>query len=389
MAPETKVAFVDLGAQYRSIEPEVRSALEGVLERGDFILGSAVADFERAFASYIGVSYAVGVDSGLSALELGLMALGVGPGDEVITAANSFVASALPIASLGATPVLVDVEEDSFNLAPSLVEAAITPRTKVIMPVHLYGQMADMKAVCDIAARHGLKVLEDACQAHGARLAGQRAGSFGDAAAFSFYPAKNLGAYGDGGMLVTNDPEIDERVRLLRNYGSKVKYHHEVVGMNRRLDTLQAAVLEVKLAKLDAWNAARMEHAAQYGSLLADSNVQLPEVGPDREHVFHLYVVRSLDRDGLQAYLAECGVSTGIHYPIPIHLQPAFRSLGYAPGDFPITERLAGQILSLPMFPEMTELQVSHVARAVTEYSQRTSDVVRQRSDRAATTGIS
>lgn len=369
MAPDVGVPFVDLGAQYRSIEAEVGQAMKGVLERGDFILGSAVGSFEEAFAAYTGVAHAVGVDSGLSALELGLMALGVGPGDEVITAANSFIASALPISSLGAKPVLVDAEEESFNLDPRLVEAAITPRTKAIMPVHLYGQVADMTAIMDIAARHGLKVLEDACQAHGATYRGKRAGSFGDAAAFSFYPAKNLGAYGDGGMLVTNDPQIDERVRLLRNYGSTVKYRHEVAGMNRRLDTLQAAVLNVKLGRLDAWNAARRDHAARYDVALADSGLRLPRSGPDREHVFHLYVVRSVDRDELQTHLGKSGISTGIHYPVPIHLQPAYKHLGHREGEFPVTERLATEILSLPMYAELPSWAAERVGQAIAEFA--------------------
>lgn len=365
------IPFVDLGAQYRSLEAEVRGAIDAVLKRGDFILGGAVEELEHAFAAYTGTRHAVGLDSGLSALELGLRALGVGPGDEVITAANSFIASALPISYVGATPVLVDVDEGSFNLDPRLVEAAITPRTKAIVPVHLYGQMADMDQIMQLAERFGLKVLEDACQAHGATYKGSRAGSIGHAAAFSFYPAKNLGAYGDGGMLVTNDAGIDEHVRLLRNYGSRVKYHHEALGMNRRLDTLQAAVLAVKLPRLDAWNAARREHARRYAEALAGTGVAVPEEGPERDHVFHLYVIRSPDRDALQAHLRETGIATGIHYPVPIHLQPAYRDLGYRPGDFPVTERLAAEILSLPMYAELPAEAPARVAAEVAEFTAR------------------
>jgi len=365
MAEASRVPLVDLKAQYRTIREEVRAAMDGVLERTDFILGGAVGEFEAAFAAYCGTRFAVGVDSGLSALELGLRALGIGPGDEVITAANSFIASVLPISYVGATPVLVDVDEVTYDLDPAQVEAAITPRTKAIMPVHLYGQMADMDAIMDIAERHGLKVIEDACQAHGATFRGRRAGSFGHVAAFSFYPAKNLGAYGDGGMLVTNDEAVYEHVRLLRNYGSRVKYHHEVAGMNRRLDTIQAAVLGAKLPHLDAWNAARRRLAALYDEALAGTSVRTPATAPGREHVFHLYVVRSRERDALRAHLDASGIDTGIHYPIPIHLQPAYGHLGYGPGDFPVTEALAREALSLPMYAELPEQAVRRVADAV------------------------
>lgn len=369
MASDAGVPFVDLRAQYASLRDEARAAIDAVLERGDFILGGAVESFERAFAAYCGVAHAVGLDSGLSALELALRALDVGPGDEVITAANSFIASALPISSVGATPVLVDVDERSYNLDVERVAAAITPRTRALMPVHLYGQPAEMDALLDLAARHGLAVIEDACQAHGARYRGRRAGSLGHVAAFSFYPAKNLGAYGDGGALVTNDPAVAERARLLRNYGSVRKYHHEVRGSNRRLDTLHAAVLSVKLPRLDAWNEGRRRAAARYDALLADAGVVVPPRSDGIDHVYHLYVVRCADRDGLQAHLGRAGVATGIHYPVPIHLQPAYRDLGYGPGDFPITERLAGEILSLPMYAELSAAQVERVAEAVAGFA--------------------
>jgi dTDP-4-amino-4,6-dideoxygalactose transaminase len=368
VASDAGVPFVDLGAQYATLRDEARAAIDGVLERGDFILGRAVETFERSFAAYCDVEHAVGLDSGLSALELALRALDIGPGDEVITAANSFIASALPISTVGATPVLVDVDERSYNLDVALVETAITPRTRAIMPVHLYGQPADMDALLALAARHGLAVVEDACQAHGARYHGRRVGGLGHVAAFSFYPAKNLGAYGDGGALVTNDPAIAERARTFRNYGSSRKYHHEVRGSNRRLDTLHAAVLNVKLPRLDGWNEGRRRAAARYDALLADANVVVPARTDGIDHVYHLYVVRTADREGLQAHLTREGISTGIHYPVPIHLQPAYRDLPHRAGDFPVSERLAGEILSLPMYAELSEAQVERVADAIVRY---------------------
>lgn len=381
MSADAPVPFVDLGAQHATLRDEVRAAMDAVLERGDFILGSAVSEFETAFATYVGTHHAVGLDSGLSAIELGLRALGVGPGDEVITAANTFIASALPITYLGATPVLVDAAPDSWTIDPERIEAAITPRTKAILPVHLYGHPADMDAILAIAERHGLVVLEDACQAHGARYRGRRAGAMGHAAAFSFYPAKNLGAFGDGGMLVSDDPDVDAQVRLLRNYGSRVKYHHEVAGMNRRLDTLQAAVLLAKLARLDDWNDARRRHAARYRDRLANAGVDLPPVTDDVEHVYHLFIVESGDRDGLQEHLARRRIATGVHYPVPIHLQPAYRSLGLGPGAFPVTEQLAGRILSLPMYPELPDEAIDRVADAVHEFSANAAGAVPMASD--------
>lgn len=377
MASDAGVPFVDLRAQYATIRDEARAAMDAVLERGDFILGGAVETFERSFAAYCGVEHAVGLDSGLSALEIALRALDIGPDDEVITAANSFIASALPISTVGATPVLVDVDERTYNLDVARVEAAITPRTRAIMPVHLYGQPADMHALLALAERHGLAVVEDACQAHGARYHGERVGSLGHVAAFSFYPAKNLGAYGDGGALVTNDPAIAERARSFRNYGSKRKYHHEILGSNRRLDTLQAAVLNVKLPRLDDWNEGRRQAAARYDTLLADAGVVVPARSDGVDHAYHLYVVRSTDRDGLQAHLAREGIATGIHYPLPIHLQPAYRDLPYQRGDFPVTERIAGEILSLPMYAELSAAQVERVADAIVRHTTSAHDAPR------------
>ncbi len=359
--------FVDLSAQFASIRDDIEAAIAGVLERNDFILGDSVARFEEEMAAYCEAAHAVGVDSGTSALELALMALGVGSGDEVITVANTFIASALAISYVGATPVLVDIDPDTYQIDPALIEAAITPRTKAIMPVHLYGHPADMDPINEIARSHGLKVVEDASQAHGARYKGRRVGALGDVSAFSLYPAKNLGAYGDAGVVVTDDLEIADQIRLLRNYGSKVKYRHELRGFNRRLDTLQAAVLRVKLRYLDAWNAARRNHGAKYDELLQEHTdvVRLPATAEFAEPVFHLYVVQHEERDRLQEHLADRGISTVIHYPIPIHLQPAYADLGHDEGSFPLTERAATRILSLPMYAELQADDINYVCDAV------------------------
>jgi dTDP-4-amino-4,6-dideoxygalactose transaminase len=324
-----------------------------------------VVSFEEEFARYCDVAHAVGVDSGTSALELALRAYDIGPGDEVITAANTFVATAFAISHAGATPVLVDVDPSTSALDPALIAAAVSRRTRAIIPVHLYGQIAPMEAVTAIAREHGLVVIEDACQAHGARAHGRRAGSFGDAAAFSFYPSKNLGAQGDGGIVVTPHDDIAQRLRLLRNYGTTEKYRSEIVGFNRRLDTLQAAMLRVKLVHLDDWNVARRGHAAHYDRLLEDVALVRPVVADGGEPVWHLYVVRTAERDRVRAQLDARGIQTGIHYPIPVHLQPAYRDLGHGPGDFPVTERLADEIISLPMYPEMSPEAVERVADAL------------------------
>ncbi len=315
------------------------------------------------------MQHAVGVDSGTSALELALRAFGIGPGDEVITAANTFIATTLAISYVGAKPVLADVDPETHNVDIACVRDAITPRTKAIIPVHLYGQPADMDPLLALAREHGLIVIEDACQAHGARYKGKRVGSLGNAAAFSFYPAKNLGAYGDGGAVVTNDPKVDERLRMLRNYGSREKYVHEMKGYNRRLDTLHAAVLHAKLKYLDQWNEARRAHAARYEQLLAGSGVVTPQVPSYAEPIWHLYVIRSQQRDALRKHLSNRGIATGIHYPIPIHEQEAYRELGYKPGQFPVTEREAQEVLSLPMYAELTDAQIQKVADAIKEFN--------------------
>ncbi len=361
-----RVPFLDLQAQYRPLREDIQAALQRVLDRSDFILGEEVSAFEREFATFCECPHAVGVASGLDAIRLALRVLDIGPGDEVITAANSFIASALGITAVGAQPVLVDVDPATYNMDPAAVEAAITPQTKAILPVHLYGQMAAMPEILDIANRRGLSVIEDAAQAHGARLRGVRAGATGTLAAFSFYPGKNLGAYGDGGAVTTRDAALNARLRKLRNYGSVVKYRHEELGENSRLDTLQAAVLRVKLRRLDAGNARRREIAARYTAGLAGvGDVIPPFVAPHSEPVFHLYVIQTARRNELMAYLEEQGIGTIVHYPTPIHLQPAYAALRRGSGSFPVTESLSGRVLSLPMYPELADAQIEEVVGAV------------------------
>ncbi len=364
-----QVPFVDLAAQYAAIAEEINEAILKVVQGTAFILGRDVGLFEEEFAAFCEAEYAIGVDSGTSALELALRAYDIGPGDQVITAANTFIATAFAISYTGARPVFVDVNPHTYNIDISRIEEAITERTKAIVPVHLYGQPADMDPILEIAQQHGFVVIEDACQAHGAKYKGKRVGSLGHAGAFSFYPAKNLGAYGDGGIVVTNDERVAESLRMLRNYGQREKYHHVLRGYNHRLDTLQAAVLRVKLQHLEAWNAARRQHAQRYGELLAHVPVVTPAEADYAESVYHLYVIRVQDRDGLRAYLHGQGIATGIHYPIPIHLQPAYRDLGYERGDFPVTEEYAGQVLSLPMYAELTPGSIEYVAQAIRDFA--------------------
>jgi dTDP-4-amino-4,6-dideoxygalactose transaminase len=366
---QSQVPFVDLGAQYRNISTEITEAISKVLRESDFILGREVSLFEEEFASFCQAKWAIGVDSGTSALELALRAYEIGPGDEVITAANSFIASALAISHAGAKPVLADVAADTFTMDVAAVEKAITPRTKAIIPVHLYGQPADMDPILQLAQRHRLVVIEDACQAHGARYKGKRTGSLGHAAAFSFYPGKNLGAYGDGGAVVTSDSAVAKRLEMLRNYGQREKYQHMFRGFNRRLDTLQAAVLRIKLKHLDEWNEARRQHAKSYSRQLAQTGIVVPRASAASESVWHLYVIRIDQREALKEHLATRGISVGIHYPIPIHLQPAYRDLGYQQGDFPITEAYARQILSLPMYAELNPEIICRVAETISEFT--------------------
>src|ERR1700681_1023880 len=366
---QSQVPFVDLASQYGTISAEINEAVSKVIRETDFILGREVRLFEEEFASFCQTKFAVGVDSGPSALELALRAYEIGPGDEVITAANSFIASALAISHAGATPVLVDVDADTYTIDAAAIEKAITPRTKAIIPVHLYGHPADMDPIMQLAERRSLIVIEDACQAHGARYKGKTAGSLGHAAAFSFYPGKNLGAYGDAGAVVTSDDAVAKRLGMLRNYGQKEKYQHMFRGYNRRLDTLQAAVLRIKLKHLEEWNDARRQHAKNYGRLLGQTGIAVPRAAAHSESVWHLYVIQIDQRDALKEHLASRGIGVGIHYPIPIHLQPAYRDLGYRQGDFPVTEEYARGILSLPMYAELTPEIVARVAETACEFA--------------------
>jgi len=356
------VPLVDLGAQYATIAHEIDGALRRVLDKGDFVLGAAVREFEAAFASYSDVPHAIGVGSGTDALFLAMRALDLGPGDEVIVPAMTFVATAEPVIYCGARPVFVDVRPDDLLMDAAAVEAAITPRTRGIVPVHLYGMPADMDTLCAIARRHGLWLLEDAAQAHGATLHGRRVGGFGTMACFSFYPGKNLGAYGDGGLVTTTDAQLARQLRLLRDHGSRAKYDHALVGYCSRLDTLQAAVLNVKLAHLDDWNAARAVAAARYDSLIDD---RLERVGLAHRHqsVHHIYAIRVPDgrRDRVREKLVAAGVGVGVHYPTPVHQQEAFVDWGYGDVSLPVAEQAGRELLSLPLYPEITEVQQRYV----------------------------
>jgi dTDP-4-amino-4,6-dideoxygalactose transaminase len=343
-----------------------------VTAEASYILGAPVERFEREFAEYVGTEYAVGVGSGLDALRLALLALGIGAGDEVILQANTYIATALAVSEIGATPVLVDCDQRTYMIDADQAEQAITPRTKALLPVHLAGQSADMGPLLELAARHDLKVVEDAAQAHGTRYRGKVCGAIGDVACFSFYPGKNLGAYGDAGMVTTNDARLAEKIRRLRNYGERRKYEHVVKGVNSRLDGLQAAFLSVKLRHLSAWNEARARHAAAYASALDGvGDVARQGAVPASTHVYHLFVIETDRRDALRRYLTSAGIQTGIHYPTPIHLQEAYADLELPPGSLPASERLAGRILSLPMFPELTEAQIERAAAAIRDFFDR------------------
>jgi len=363
------IPFVDLKAQLKPIRSQIDAAIGGVLDKTNFILGDPVAEFERSFAQFVGAKHAIGVGTGLDALTLALRAAGVGPGDEVIVPANTYIATALAVSQAGARVVLVDCDADTWEIDPARIPAAITRKTKAIMPVHLYGMAADMDPILKIASRFGLTVIEDAAQAHGARYKGSCCGTFGLAAGFSFYPGKNLGAYGDGGAVVTNDEGIAERVRSLRNYGQKAKYEHVVQGTNSRLDTVQAAILGVKLPCLEGWNRARGAHGRRYRELLQGvGDLRFQALDPNSTHIYHLFVVETAYRDELQRHLKQSGIDTGIHYPSPIHLMPAYAELGYRPESFPVAERLAGRILSLPMYGELGDCQIEEVCGAVSAY---------------------
>ncbi len=359
------VPFNDLTLQYHSIQDEVQEAVDRVFRRGWFILGEELTAFEAEFAAYLGVPHAVGVGSGTEALHLALRALDIGAGDEVITAPNAGVPTVAAICAAGARPVFVDVQPESHNLDPELLEAAITPRTKAVLPVHLYGQAADMDGILNTARRHGLRVVEDACQGHGATYRGRKVGALGDAGCFSFYPTKNLGGYGDGGLVAARDPAVAERLRLLRNYGKEDGYRHRIRGFNSRLDEVQAAILRVKLRHLDAWNQRRRDKAALYGELLQGGNVAAPPQMPYGEHVYHLYVIRTPERERIQERLAAAGVGTMVHYPIATHLQEAYRDLAQGPGACPVSEAYAGQVLSLPMYAELSEESIRYICRTI------------------------
>jgi dTDP-4-amino-4,6-dideoxygalactose transaminase len=361
------IPLLDLKAQYQSIKAEIDAAVLHVLENAQFILGPEVTAFEKEFAAYCGTSESIALNSGTSALHLALLAAGVGPGDEAITVPFTFVATAAAIGYTGATPVFVDIEPATFNIDVERIEAAITPRTKAIMPVHLFGHPAEMDSVLEIARKHGLVVIEDAAQSHGAEYKGRRAGSMGDIGCFSFYPGKNLGACGEGGAVVTSNPEYARKIRMLRDWGSEQKYVHQLKGYNYRMEGIQGAILRVKLRHLEAWTEARRAHANQYRELLEESDVVVPVAKDYVRHVFHVYTVRTKDRAALRSELERNQIQTGIHYPIPIHLQPAYQDLRYSRGAFPVAEQACGEVLALPIYPEMTESQIRMVAQVVRE----------------------
>jgi dTDP-4-amino-4,6-dideoxygalactose transaminase len=365
VADDVTLQLVDLERQYLSIKAEIDDAAISAIASAQYVLGEELTRFEEEFAAYCDVDHCVGVGSGAAAIELALEAIGVGRGDEVIAPANTFFGSVLPVLRLGATPVLVDCDEETATIDPDGVAAAIGPRTKAVVAVHLYGQPADVDPLAELCAASGVALVEDACQAHGARYKGRRTGGLGRIAAFSFYPSKNLGAYGDGGAVTTDDAGLAERIRVLRNVGQADKYTHVTTGANERLDTLQAALLRVKLRHLDRWNAHRSELAQAYDKVLDGTAVRTPTTAEWAEHVWHLYVVRTPRRDDLQAALGAQGIGTGLHYRLPLHLQPALAQLGHRPGDFPVTEAWAAEVLSLPMFPELTRPEIERVAHAV------------------------
>ena len=364
------VLFHDLKAVNAGIASELAAAFQRVLHSTSLILGPELTSFEAEFAAYCGVTHCIGVANGTEAIQLALLACGIGPGDEVITVSLTAMGTVLAIAATGAVPVFVDIDPQSYTLCPGHLAAALSPRTKAILPVHLYGQCAQMDAILEFASHHGLRVIEDAAQAHGSSCNGREAGGMGHLACFSFYPTKNLGAIGDGGAVVTDDPELADRLRRLRNYGESRKYHHETMGYNSRLDELQAAILRAKLAYLDRWNQHRRKLAAEYSSRL-ETRFSLPTIRPECIHNFHLYVIQSPDRDGLQRHLAAHGVQTLIHYPVPCHMQPAMRTIPHSCCDLAITERVAASILSLPMSPALTGDQVAHVSSCVNSFGGR------------------
>jgi dTDP-4-amino-4,6-dideoxygalactose transaminase len=364
---DSMIPFVDLKAQYHSIKTEINFAIANVLESSQFVLGNEVAAFEEEFAAYCQAQYAVGVNSGTSALHLALLAVGIGPGDEVVTVPFTFVATVAAICYTGAKPVFIDIEPGSFTMDVTQLEKAITKRTKAILPVHLYGQPTDMDPISEIARRYKLKVVEDAAQAHGAEYKGKRVGGLGDLGCFSFYPGKNLGAYGEGGMVVTNNPDYARTIRMLRDWGQERKYYHDLKGYNYRLDGMQGAVLRVKLRNLETWTEARRKHATQYNQLLKNSGVQTPQEKDYARHVYHIYAIRTSQREALQKALNKQRIQTGIHYPIPVHLLKAHADLGHKRGDFPYSEQAANEVLSLPMYAELSQEQIEKVTTVMKE----------------------
>jgi dTDP-4-amino-4,6-dideoxygalactose transaminase len=367
------IPFLDLKAQYREIKREVDTAVVRVIDSAQFVLGPEVVAFEQRFADYCGAKYCIALNSGTSALHLALLASGIGPGDEVITVSMTFVATTAAILYCGAKPVFVDIDPNTWTMDPALVEAAITPRTKVILPVHLHGLMADMDPIVSLARRHGLVVIEDAAQSHGAEYKGRRAGSIGDIGCFSFYPGKNLGGYGEGGAAVTNDPDLARQMTLLRDWGQEAKYHHVMLGYNYRMDAVQGAVLKVKMDHIEEWTEGRRSAAAHYNCQLADSRCKSPAPPPYCRHVYHVYAVEVGHRDHVQELLHAAGIGTSIHYPVPVHLQRAYADLGCGPGDLPVSEAVANRFLSLPIYAELRPEQVLQVA---TELKKRTFDGV-------------
>jgi dTDP-4-amino-4,6-dideoxygalactose transaminase len=362
-----KVKFVDLGAQHKPLEAELKEVFNRVLTNCSFVLGPEVEKFEKMFAAYCGADHCVAVTNGTAAIQLVLQGLGVGPGDEVITVAHTFIATAEAINAAGARPVFIDIDPVSYTMDPAKLEKAITPRTKAIIPVHLYGQPADMDAINAIAAKHDIPVIEDSCQAHGAKYKGRPTGSLGKAACFSFYPSKNLGACGEGGAVTTNDAELAKKVRMLRDHGSVKKYEHDFPAYNLRLEGIQGGVLAVKLPHLDGWNNNRRILAARYNEMFSGSKVVTPKEMTYAQHVYHLYVVVVEDREALKKALSEQGIENGLHYPVPLHLQKAYEYLGYKKGDFPVSEHVASNHVSLPMYAELPIEHVEHVAKTVRE----------------------
>lgn len=367
-----QVKLVDLVSQYHEIKDEIDTAIRSVVESGQFVLGPANSEMEKSLASYNGVKYALGCNSGTDALQLAMMARGYKPGDEIISTPMTFVATIEVMVLLGLQPVFVDVNPETYCIDPNLIEAKITDKTKAIIPVHLYGQSSDMDPIMDIAGRHNIDVIEDCAQAIGATYKGRKTCTFGTAGCISFFPAKNLGAYGDAGAVLTNDEELAERIKMVRVHGAPSKYEHTVLGINSRLDSIQAAVINVKLNYIDKWNELRRQHAARYTELMSNiPGIIFPAIAKENTHVFHQYTLQVENRTGLQTHLREQGVGTGIHYPIPLHLQPAFGSLDYKEGDFPISESIAQKVISLPMYPELPVAHQEYVAEQVRNFYQK------------------